>query len=191
MRLIDVGSLPYCKGCKYDNPTSVNGMCWRCCFGSKYEKDTDDKWNLSINPKDVRTIYNMVRYKKEDIKKKERKPMSKTKKVTIKKVIFNDPVTIVIWSDKTKTIVRTQGCDIYDPEKGLAMAISKKMLGDNKGNYYNEFKKWLPEEKVVDLTDKSSLYPVRPIKFNLDTSKFRNYVGRRAAVLGEKQDGEK
>ena len=32
-----------------------------------------------------------------------------------------------------------------DPEKGLAMAIAKKALG-NEGNYYNEFKKWLPEK---------------------------------------------
>lgn len=65
----------------------------------------------------------------------------------IKKVIFNDPATIVFWSDGTKTVVK---CDIYDDifdeEKGLAMAISKKFLG-NKGNYYNEFKKWLPENK--------------------------------------------
>lgn len=35
--------------------------------------------------------------------------------------------------------------DEFDPEKGLAMAIAKKALG-NKGNYYNEFKKWLPKE---------------------------------------------
>jgi hypothetical protein len=33
----------------------------------------------------------------------------------------------------------------FDPEKGLAMAVSKKFMG-NKGNYFNEFKRWLPEE---------------------------------------------
>lgn len=63
----------------------------------------------------------------------------------IKKVIFNDPATIVFWADDTKTVVKCQDDDIFDPEKGLAMAISKKALG-NKGNYCNEFKKWLPEE---------------------------------------------
>lgn len=73
----------------------------------------------------------------------------------IKKVIFNDPATIVFWSDGSKTVVKCQDGDIYDPEKGLAMAISKKALG-NKGNYCNEFKKWLPEdeeeeEKTVEL----------------------------------------
>ena len=62
--------------------------------------------------------------------------------MVIKKVIFNDPATIVIWADGTKTIVKSDN-EQYDPEKGLAMAISKKALG-NKGNYYETFKKWLP-----------------------------------------------
>ena len=63
----------------------------------------------------------------------------------IKNVIFNDPATIVFWSDNTKTVVKAQN-EPFDPEKGLAMAICKKALG-NEGNYYNEIKKWLPKEK--------------------------------------------
>lgn len=63
----------------------------------------------------------------------------------IEKVIFNDPATIVIWADGTKTIVKADR-EKFDPEKGLAMAIAKKFLG-NQGNYYEVFKKWLPEEK--------------------------------------------
>ena len=63
----------------------------------------------------------------------------------IKNVIFNEPATIVFWEDGSKTVVKCQDGDIYDPEKGLAMAISKKALG-NHGNYCNEFKEWLPEE---------------------------------------------
>lgn len=70
--------------------------------------------------------------------------------VTVKNVIFNDPATIVLWSDGTKTVVKCQEGDVYDPEKGLAMAISKKALG-NKGNFNEVFKKWLPDEE--------SLYP--------------------------------
>ena len=63
----------------------------------------------------------------------------------IKNVIFNNPATIVFCSDGTKTIVKAQGDDKFDPEKGLAIAISKKALG-NKGNYCNELKKWLPDD---------------------------------------------
>ena len=59
----------------------------------------------------------------------------------IKDVIFNPPATIVFWKDGTKTVVKAEGED-YDPEKGLAMAIAKKTLG-NKHDYYNVFKKWL------------------------------------------------
>lgn len=63
-------------------------------------------------------------------------------RLKIKKVIFNDPATIVLWEDGTKTVVKVQEGEIFDPEKGLAMAISKKALG-NEGNYYNEIGKWV------------------------------------------------
>lgn len=58
----------------------------------------------------------------------------------IKKVIFNDPATIVLWMDGTKTVVKAEN-EGFDPEKGLAMAIAKKAFG-NKGNYFNKIKKW-------------------------------------------------
>ena len=67
----------------------------------------------------------------------------------IKNVIFNYPATIVLWNDGTKTVVKAQGDDVYDPEKGLTMAIVKKLLG-NQGNYYNYLKKWLPKEEKVE-----------------------------------------
>ncbi len=65
---------------------------------------------------------------------------------SIKNVYFNNPVTVVIWDDGTKTIVKCQKQtgDTYSKETGLAMCIAKKALG-NKGNYYDIFKKWIPE----------------------------------------------
>lgn len=65
--------------------------------------------------------------------------------IVIEKVIFNDPATIILWSDGSKTVVKADG-EAYDPEKGMAMAICKKILG-NKGSYYDVFKKWLPKEE--------------------------------------------
>ena len=59
----------------------------------------------------------------------------------IKKVIFNNPATIVFWDDGTKTVVICQDSDIFDKEKGLAMAISKYFF-NNKGNYNDIFRKW-------------------------------------------------
>lgn len=58
----------------------------------------------------------------------------------IKDVMFNGTATIVFWADDTKTVVKAVG-EEFDPEKGLAMAIAKKALG-NKGNYFNKIKKW-------------------------------------------------
>ena len=74
---------------------------------------------------------------------------SMCKRTKIKNVIFNDPATIVFWADNTKTVVKCGENDIYDPEKGLAMAVAKKYLGTNKShsNYMDEFKKWLPKDE--------------------------------------------
>lgn len=67
-----------------------------------------------------------------------KKPL--TNQLCIKKVIFNAPATIVYWEDGTKTVVKAEN-ETFDPEKGLAMAFTKKALG-NKGNYFNHIKKW-------------------------------------------------
>ena len=64
---------------------------------------------------------------------------------SIKRVIFNDPATIVLWADGTKTVVKCAKDEKFDPEKGLAMAIAKKALG-NEGWYYDIFKTYLPKD---------------------------------------------
>ena len=63
------------------------------------------------------------------------------------KVIFNDPATIVFWKDGTKTVVKAV-YEPFDKEKGLAMAIAKKALG-NEGKYFNMFKKFINESDTV------------------------------------------
>ena len=65
---------------------------------------------------------------------------------SITNVIFNNPATIVFWSDGTKTVVKCDERDEFDPEKGLAMAICKKHFG---GGVYNEIlKKGIPKEET-------------------------------------------
>lgn len=46
----------------------------------------------------------------------------------IKKVIFSGPCTIVIWNDDSKTIVKCKKGEKFDPEKGIAMAVLKKLF---------------------------------------------------------------
>lgn len=60
----------------------------------------------------------------------------------ITNVIFNDPATIVFWEDGTKTVVRVSAYERYDAEKGMAMAIIKKICG-NTGRYNNLFAPWV------------------------------------------------
>ena len=64
----------------------------------------------------------------------------------VKKVIFNDPATIVYWKDGTKTVVKCQKGDDFDLEKGFAMAFLKKCCG-NKGNFNDKLIKIMKEAK--------------------------------------------
>lgn len=90
----------------------------------------------------------------------------------IKKVYFNDPVTVVIWTDGTKTIVRCQEGDVYSKETGLALCIAKKALG-NKGNFNDVFHKWIPEE------DKEFVYPT----YDAAIAKIRDIAAKAGLTL--------
>lgn len=59
------------------------------------------------------------------------------------RIIFNDPATIAFWPDGTKTVVKCQDGEPFDPEKGIAMAILKKIYG---GGKYNDMLRKLIEE---------------------------------------------
>lgn len=66
----------------------------------------------------------------------------------IDKVIFNDPATIIIWKDGSKTVVKRSDDDIWDPEKGFCMAIIKKLYGHT--SFIKRFME--PEEEILILT---------------------------------------
>lgn len=66
--------------------------------------------------------------------------------VSIRKVIFNDPATVILWSDGTKTVVKCGPEDSFDMEKGLAMAIVKKMAG-NDNRFHKVFKQYTKKKK--------------------------------------------
>ncbi len=69
--------------------------------------------------------------------------------VDIVKVVYNDPATVVFWTDGTKTVVKCKEDDEFSKENGLALCIAKKALG-NKGNFNNVFRKWCKEENEDD-----------------------------------------
>lgn len=57
----------------------------------------------------------------------------------IRKVIFNDPATIIIWADGTKTVVKCAEGDTYTKWAGFAFCVCKKIMGDS---FHKEFKQW-------------------------------------------------
>lgn len=63
----------------------------------------------------------------------------------IKKVIFNDPATIVLWEDGTKTVVKCSLGDTYSEWSGLAFCICKKLMGDE---FHKVFKHWCDRDDI-------------------------------------------
>lgn len=47
------------------------------------------------------------------------------------KVIYNGPATIILWDDGTKTVVKCKEGDPYSPEAGFALAVLKRLTGNN------------------------------------------------------------
>ena len=101
----------------------------------------------------------------------------------IKNVIFNNPATIVFWDDGSKTVVKANGEDAFKPEVGLAMAISKKALG-NGSSYFEVFKMWCEDENnnlitkdehtqmkidaAISVLEKVLIYANKPLKKDLE-----------------------
>ena len=85
----------------------------------------------------------------------------------IKNVIFNYPATIVFWNDDTKTVVKCDERDKFDPEKGITMAFFKKMHG-NTGHYFEEIKKWA--KKYEDKENKAFKDFLNSISNSIDWS---------------------
>lgn len=71
----------------------------------------------------------------------------------IKKVIFNDPATIVLWDDGTKTVVKCSLGDTYSEWSGLAFCICKKLMGDE---FHKVFKHWCDRDDI-----RKPIYDVR------------------------------
>lgn len=61
-----------------------------------------------------------------------------------RQVIFNNPATIVYWEDGTRTVVKCHKEDTFDPEKGLAMALLKKLSG-NTGQFNTVLNNWMSD----------------------------------------------
>lgn len=77
----------------------------------------------------------------------------------IKSVIFNNPATIILWKDGTKTVVKRQPGDHYNEKIGFLLCVAKKYFG-NTGKYNNIIREYAP----YDFPDEKN--PVNVISCN-------------------------
>lgn len=106
----------------------------------------------------IRYMHWVDRVMEEAAKKKEETTMTAA---SIKNVIFNPPATIVFWTDGSKTVVKCNAKEEFDPEKGMAMAIAKR-CANNSDDFYKEIKKWVEKSGYKQVDDMKAL--VKEIK---------------------------
>lgn len=73
---------------------------------------------------------------------------STIKKIFITRVIYNNPATIVFWSDDTKTISKCKSPDVYSQEVGLLLCCMKKLV--SAGEVKKLLRDWTNYEKSDD-----------------------------------------
>ena len=79
----------------------------------------------------------------------------------IRKVVYNNPATIVFWSDNTKTISKCHGEDIYDWRVGLLTAVLKK-FGITKTSKLIE--EWKPLTENGELIQANNIVDVAEVR---------------------------
>ena len=77
--------------------------------------------------------------------------------IYIVKVMYNNPATIVFWSDGTKSVSKCHGEDKYNPKIGLYLAVLKR-FSKSVGNLYDD---WHPD---VDRDNKTSVITVKDVR---------------------------
>lgn len=125
-------------------------------------RDRQGDWRIRKPEESVldsmRYMHWVDRVMEEATKKKEKTNVTAA---SIKNVIFNPPATIVFWTDGSKTVVKCNAKDEFDPEKGMAMAIAKR-CANNSDDFYKEIKKWVEKSGYKQVDDVKAL--VKEIK---------------------------
>ena len=86
----------------------------------------------------------------------------KVETIYITKVIYNNPATIVFWSDGTKTTSKALKGDKYSEENGLIYCIIKKL--DKSLSLRTLFDEWIPKQQ--SLLDGPSYVTLKDVRNN-------------------------
>ena len=82
--------------------------------------------------------------------------------VYIREIIYNDPATIVLWSDGSKTVSKSLPTDKYNPEVGVMYCILKKLAPNT--HFDTLFNDWLPYQ-----------LPILPEAYHVTLKDVRNF----------------
>lgn len=138
-------------------------------FSTEFSDQTCD---ITLNNKEVNK---MVVHHTTGVKEVSTLDFMYGKRPFIKKVIFNNPATIVFWygeryGAEDKTVVKCCEDEEWNPRKGLAMAICKKFLGKE----YNIFK--CLEGASPEVEEKLAIWLCKRILAGYFTETFRKYI---------------
>ena len=79
--------------------------------------------------------------------------------LTIKKIMYKPPATIIFWNDGTKTVAVCEKGDVYNRELGFALCVLKKKYGNKKvhdmlDKYVHSVTKYSKDEGAIVWEDK-------------------------------------
>ena len=80
------------------------------------------------------------------------------KEAYIKQVLYNNPATVVFWSDGTKTVSKIHEGDTYNPETGLVLCILKKAQGKCLKDLFTS---WVPYDTFNENNNKPVVQTLR------------------------------
>lgn len=69
-----------------------------------------------------------------------------TGRARILKVIYKNPLVIIVWSDHTKTIAKCRAGDSYNQELGFTLCLLRKLITNKK--LRETMEDWLPEGQI-------------------------------------------
>lgn len=144
------------------------------------DKVNTPKINLQIPWKDLLSCYADCAGYTSNILTKEYKPQEEGEMNSYyvpKRIIYNDPATIVFWKDGTKTVVKKAAQEPYNKYNAFCAALAKKVYGNN--SRVNAFVK-SGEDHASAKKKKQRDFPF-----------VRDEKGRWVSLKSKKKDGKK
>ena len=88
--------------------------------------------------------------------------------LTIKKIMYKPPATIIFWNDGTKTVAVCEKGDTYNRELGFALCVLKKKYGNKK--VHDMLDKYVHSANEYSKSDGAMVWEDKPKEKNVKKS---------------------